>query len=142
MAKFRSGLEKRNAQRLKQAKEPYHYEPFKIRFTQPERSRLYLPDFAFPNGILVECKGLWEAADRHKMQWVQDSWPTLEIRFVFSNAHAKIRKGAVTTYADWCDKKGWRWAHKTLPLAWVREPANKASQRAINEILKDPINRR
>ena len=142
MGKFRSGLEKRNAERLSKAKEPYHYEPFKVRYVQPEKSRLYLPDFVFPNGILIECKGLWEAGDRHKMQWVQDSWPDLDIRFVFSNAHARIRKGSKTTYAHWCEKKGWRWAHKHIPLAWVREPANKASQRAINEILKDPINRR
>jgi hypothetical protein len=32
--------------------------------------------------------------------WVKDQHPALDIRFVFSNAKAKLRKGSPTTYAD------------------------------------------
>lgn len=142
MGSFRSGLERNNAHRLIRNEVPYSYEPFKIRYTQPARSRLYLPDFVFPNGLVVEMKGRWEAADRKKFLFIQESWPDLEIRFVFSNANAKIRKGGKTTVAEWAEKHGWRWAHKVLPLSWTKEPPIIASQKAINEILKDPINRR
>ncbi len=139
---FRSGLERNTAARLKQNGLEYSFEPFKIRFTQPAKQRLYLPDFVFKNGIIVECKGKWDTPDRHKMKFVQADWPDLDIRFVFSNARAKIRKGAKTTVAEYAEKQGWQWAHRTIPLTWVREEPNKRSIAAIREILKDPINRR
>ena len=139
---FRSGLERNTAARLRKHDLEYSFEPFKIRFTQPAKKRLYLPDFVFKNGIIVECKGKWDTPDRHKMKFVQADWPDLDIRFVFSNAKAKIRKGSKTTVAAYAEKNGWLWAHRNIPLSWVREEPNERSIAAIQEILKDPINRK
>jgi len=43
------------------------------------------------------------------------------IRFVFSNAKAKIYKGSKTTYADWCIKYGFKFFNKTIPIKWIKE---------------------
>ena len=39
--------------------------------------------------------------------------------FLFYNANQKIKKGSKTSYADWCDKKGIKWAHKHIPREWL-----------------------
>ena len=59
--------------------------------------RTYTPDFELPNGIIIESKGRFVAADRKKHLLVQKQHPELDIRFVFSNSKAKISKGSKTT---------------------------------------------
>jgi hypothetical protein len=137
---FRSGLERRIAAQLRGLGVPFDHEPFKVRFTQPAKSRLYLPDFVLPNGIILEAKGRWETADRRKFLFIEEDWPDLDIRFVFSNAHQTISKQSDTTYAMYCDTNGWLWAHREVPRSWVKEPKNKKSIRSLQKILKLPIN--
>ena len=42
--------------------------------------------------------------DRRKHLAIQKQHPELDIRFVFSNAQAKLYKGSKTRYSGWCEK--------------------------------------
>ena len=81
----------------------------------------YLPDFVLPNGIIVEAKGYFDSRSRAKMIAVKKHNPNLDIRFVFMNSRNKLRKGSKTTYAEWCEKYGFKYAESTIPLKWFKE---------------------
>ena len=93
------------------------YEAVRLKFTV---ERTYTPDVLLPNGILIEIKGRFVAADRTKHLQVRKSNPHLDIRFVFQQ-NAKLRKGSKTSYGDWCDKNGFQWALNEIPLEWIEE---------------------
>lgn len=118
---YRSGLEDRISDQLKSLSVPVKYEEFKIKYTVPESLHTYTPDFELPNGIIIESKGRFVAADRKKHLLVQQQHPKLDIRFVFSNSKAKISKGSKTSYADWCIKHGFLYADKLIPEEWINE---------------------
>lgn len=130
----RSGLEVQIASHLVASGVQFRYEREigVLEFTQ-QRPRKYLPDFELPNGIIVEAKGWWKPEDRQKMLAVKHQHPRLDIRMVFSNPLAKLRKGSKTTYAEFCERNGFRWAKGTIPLDWVQEGATDAKS-AIEEI--------
>jgi hypothetical protein len=121
---YRSGLEDRISEQLKSLSVPFKYEEFKIKYEVHE-NRTYTPDFELPNGIIVESKGRFVAADRKKHLLVKKQHPELDIRFVFSNSKAKINKGSKTTYGDWCDKNGYLYADKLIPEGWIVEKHGK-----------------
>ena len=121
---YRSGLEDRISEQLKSLSVPFKYEEFKIKYEVHE-NRTYTPDFELPNGIIVESKGRFVAADRKKHLLVKKQHPELDIRFVFSNSNAKINKGSKTTYGDWCDKNGYLYADKLIPEGWIGEKHGK-----------------
>ena len=116
-----SGLEDRIADDLKKHKVKYKYETMKVKFMQPAKPRTYTPDFVLPNGIIIEAKGRFTVADRQKHLYVKDCCPDLDIRFVFQNPCAKIRKGSKTSYAMWCDKHKFKYAKGLVPLDWTKE---------------------
>lgn len=118
--RFRSGLEERTAKYLKKLKVKFTYEKLKIRW-QDLRYRTYTPDFILANGIIVETKGRFITSDRQKHLMIKEQHPDLDIRFVFSNPNSKLYKGSKTTYADWCDKHGFKWAKEEIPLEWIKE---------------------
>jgi hypothetical protein len=118
---YRSGLEDKISDQLKEAGVVFEYETFKIKYTVPETLHTYTPDFILPNGIIIESKGRFVVADRKKHLYVQKQHPDLDIRFVFSNSKAKISKGSKTTYADWCNKNGFLFADKLIPEEWINE---------------------
>lgn len=118
--RFRSGLEKRTAAWLKLRKVKFKYEETRIPYAVSE-TRHYTPDFQLPNGIYIETKGRFLPSDRKKHLLIQKQYPELDIRFVFSNPKAKIRKGSKTSYADWCDKHGFLYAQEYIPVGWVKE---------------------
>lgn len=120
-ATYRSGLEDKVAQQLKDANVAAEYEAYKIPYSVPASSHTYTPDFVLPNGIIVETKGVFETEDRKKHLLIQKQYPHLDIRFVFSNASTKISKGSRTSYADWCKKYGFQYASKWIPEAWFHE---------------------
>ena len=60
----------------------------------------YTPDFVLFNGIIIETKGMFTAADRRKHLAIKKQHPKLDIRFVFENSRRKLRKGAKSSYAD------------------------------------------
>jgi hypothetical protein len=119
---YRSGLEEKVAVELK---EHFGYEiPFetvKLKYEQPAKMRTYTPDFLLPNGIIIETKGRLTVNDRKKHLWIQEQFPELDIRFIFSNPNNKIYKGSKTSYGDWCEQYGFRYAKKSVPQDWLKE---------------------
>jgi len=116
---FRSGLEEKINKQL-EARGIYDcYEKIKIKYTVPSRQATYTPDWILPNGIIVETKGRFVVADRQNHVFVKAQHPELDIRFVFSNSKAKISKTSKTTYADWCEQHGFKYADKEIPNEWL-----------------------
>jgi len=118
---YRSGLEDKISEQLKSLSVPVKYEELKISYSVPESLHTYTPDFELPNGIIIESKGRFVAADRKKHLLIKQQYPHLDIRFVFSNSKAKINKGSKTSYADWCNKFGFLYADKLIPKDWIDE---------------------
>lgn len=68
------------------------------------------------------------------MRLVKDQHPDLDIRFIFSNANARIAKKSPTTYSKWATDQGFKWAHKDLPEEWLKEPRNEKSLGAMKAL--------
>jgi hypothetical protein len=118
----RSGLEADNCKHLEDKGVPYEYEKHKIKW-EDHQWRNYTPDFVLDsNGIIVETKGRFVAADRRKHLKVKEQYPKLDIRFVFTNSKTKINKGSKTSYGDWCERHGFQYADKVIPDRWLLEP--------------------
>lgn len=122
---FRSGLEDKVNDMLRENGKSFSYESEKISYIQPETKHNYTPDFVLNkmdgNKMYVETKGRWVKTDRLKFDLIFEQYPDIDIRFVFQNPNAKLYKGSKTTYAQYCDKKGWRWAKKEIPEEWLKE---------------------
>lgn len=118
---FKSGLEENISIQIESKGIKVEYESEKVAYTIPASQHTYNPDFKLPNGIFVETKGRFVAADRKKHLLVKAQNPTLDIRFVFSNSKNKISKASKTTYGDWCDKNGIKYADKVIPDSWFEE---------------------
>lgn len=121
-ASFRSGLEEKIAGQIEAAGLKPNFEKYKLPYIKPEKKATYTPDFPLDNGIIVETKGLFQTQDRQKMKLIRAQYPDLDIRFVFSNAKAKIAKQSKTTYAKWAEDNGFGWAHRDIPEEWLTEP--------------------
>jgi hypothetical protein len=134
---YRSGLEETNCDRLKQLGVAYEYESLVIPYVQPVKPRRYTIDILLPNGIIIETKGRFVTADRQKHLLVQEQYPDIDLRFVFSNPNTRISKQSQTTYARWCEAKGFRYAKLHIPMEWIKEPLNVRSMRAVEALRKD-----
>ncbi|AYP28137.2 endonuclease [Lentibacter phage vB_LenP_ICBM1] len=120
-AGYRSGLEEQTAKDLKKREVPFSYEERKIKWLD-SKIRTYTPDFELPNGVIIETKGRFVAADRRKHLEIKKQFgDKYDIRFVFTNSKAKLYKGAKSSYADWCNKHGFLYADKTIPEEWLNE---------------------
>lgn len=114
---FRSGLEEKVAELLKNLGVSYEYESTKVPYVIQHN---YTPDFLLPNGIHLECKGYWDAADRRKVLAVKTLNPELDLRMVFQSPYNKISKKSKTTYAKWCEQKSIPWcAWHSIPINWL-----------------------
>ena len=118
---FRSGLEDKVSQQLLDEGVPVKYEEMYIEYIRPQSSHKYTPDFELPNGIIIETKGYFTAADRRKHVEVTKQHPELDIRFVFTNSRNKISKVSKTTYASWCNKHGFKYYDRIIPEDWLKE---------------------
>jgi hypothetical protein len=117
---YRSGLELKVSEYLKELKIKFLYEGIKIEW-EDLAYRTYTPDFVLSNGIIIETKGMFTAADRRKHIAVKRQHPKLDIRFVFENSRRKLRKGAKSTYGEWCIKYGFRYYDRIIPEDWLKE---------------------
>jgi hypothetical protein len=117
-AGYRSGLEENVASQLKKLGVMAEYETTKIKY-RVEEDRSYTPDFKLPNGIYIETKGRFVAADRKKHLLIKKQRPELDIRFVFTNSKTKLSKTSKTTYGDWCTKHGYMYSDREVPLEWL-----------------------
>ena len=129
-AKYRSGLEKQTALVLSECQKKVRYELLKIEW-EDLRYRTYTPDFQLDNGIFIETKGIFDSEDRRKHVEVRRQHPELDIRFVFSNAKAKLYKGAKSRYCDWCDKNDFLYSHRLIPQGWLTEQGKCVTQTRI-----------
>jgi len=120
---FRSGLESIIQDQLKSEQVNFSYESDKIKYTIPERPAKYTPDFTIVRNdgsiLYIEGKGRFVAADRKKHLLIREQHPELDIRFVFSDPNNRISKNSKTTYADWCNKYGFKYSKKEIPRDWL-----------------------
>ena len=139
---YRSGLEQNVLKSLKDRSCSAMYESLKIEW-EDLAYRTYTPDFLLPNGILVETKGRFTPDDRQKHLAIKKQHPDLDIRFVFTNSKAKLRKGSKTTYGMWCDKHGYLYADRDVPQEWVDEKKKPAKlmPKEFNEFPLEKIKR-
>ena len=137
---YRSGLELKIAMALDTIRYKYEYESIKIEW-EDLAYRTYTPDFILYNGIIIETKGRFLAADRRKHLAIKKQHPTLDIRFVFTNSRSRLRKGAKSTYAQWCIKYGFRYYDRIIPEDWLKEKGKNKHPKKIKFIGKK-INRR
>ena len=117
---YRSGLEDTVATTLKGSNTSFIYEKLKIEW-EDLAYRTYTPDFVLDNGIIIETKGQFTAADRRKHLAIKKQHPKLDIRFVFESSRRKLRKGAKSTYGEWCIKHGFRYYDRIIPEDWLKE---------------------
>ena len=117
----RSGLERRVLEDLREKGVNHEYETIKVRFTPPSKTTYYTPDIVLANGIMIECKGVFESKDRTKHLAIKAAHPQLDIRFVFSRSSSPLYKGSDTTYAMWCEDNGFPYADKLIPQEWLEE---------------------
>lgn len=129
---FRSGLEEKAAAQIAAAGLPVLYEQTKVHYVWPEQACTYTPDFPLINGIIIETKGRFLTEDRQKQKHIKAQYPDLDVRFVFSNANARLTKTSKTTYSAWCEKYGFRWAHKIIPASWLAEAPCMKRLRALH----------
>lgn len=136
---FRSGFEVTINQQLVDMDVPFAYEGDlnTIRYIIPAKEHRYLCDFLLANGVMIEAKGLFTAQDRKKHILIKQQYPHLDVRFVFMNAGNKLSKTSRTTYGDWAEKNGFKWAHREVPVSWVKEKKTKAELDGIIKTLKE-----
>ena len=135
---YRSGLEDRNNKFLKENGVKFAYEKFKI--TYEVKPKTYTPDFLLlSNNIIIETKGIFDAEDRTKHLAVKEQHPDLDIRFVFTNSKSKLYKGSKTTYGDWCEKNGYLYADKFIPLEWTQEPAKPLPDYIVKQLKQNKV---
>ena len=127
---YRSGLEHKLSVYLDELKVKYDYEKVKIEW-EDLAYRTYTPDFVLDNGIIIETKGMFTAADRRKHLAIKKQHPKLDIRFVFSNAKARLYKGAKSRYCDWCEQKNFKWAHRVIPEGWLLEKGKRMKEQRV-----------
>jgi len=136
---FRSGLEDVNAKYLLSKGQAVEYEGYTMSYTQPSKRRKYTCDFVLWNGILIETKGAFPTADRQKHLMIKQDYPDLDLRFVFSRPQQRISKQSKTSYAAWCDHKGFQWAGQIIPDHWVTEKPNmRAVEAAVHALGWEP----
>lgn len=138
--KYKSGFEDKVIEKLSELSIEHQYEALKI--TYVHKPSVYTPDLLLPNGIIIEAKGYWDSEDRLKMVLVKEQHPDLDIRMLFQKASKPIRKGSRTTYGDYCDKHGIKWAEGPMvPMEWIEEMGheddgkNKGRLEAVSKIL-------
>lgn len=125
--KFRSGTEAKFYMLVKKLgfKPKYEAKDEIITYTIPETKARYFPDFVFKkktgDKMFIEIKGVWTLEDRKKHLLLKEQFPDKDIRLIFEKPNNKIKKNSKTTYGQWCDAKGLKWAGKTIPKEWLLE---------------------
>ena len=132
---YRSGLEVKVKDFLVEHSIPIKYEKLKIEW-EDLMYRTYTPDFILPNGIIIEVKGRFTAADRRKHVCIKKQHPKLDIRFIFESSKRKLSKGARSTYATWCEKNKFVYSDRVIPQEWIKEKGKNMHPQYIQFPLK------
>jgi len=107
-----------------------------IYYVKPVEVKRYVSDFLLENGIIVECKGFFDAQDRKKHVLIHEQYPELDVRILFMNSKNKLSKRSRTSYGEWCDKIGIPYADKMIPKSWLTEKKTKKELSLIKQTLK------
>lgn len=122
---YRSGLEQTMSTLFQEVYgQPVDYETEKIQYVVPASNHKYTPDFKLPNGIYIETKGRFMPADMKKHLLIKQQHPDLDIRFIFQNPNSTNSKRTKTTYANFCEKHGFRYCSyrdTDTIISWARE---------------------
>ena len=122
ISKYRSKLEEKVGDLLKNLDVNFQYETTKFAYTIPHN---YTPDFILPNGVILECKGYWDSEDRRKIKSVKEQNPDIDLRMVFQAPFNTITKKSKTTYAQWCDRYNIPWtSFQNIPLKCLIQKAS------------------
>jgi len=127
---YRSGLEHKVSQYLDNLFIKYKYEGMKIEW-EDLAYRTYTPDFILSNNIIIETKGMFTTADRRKHLFIKRQHPELDIRFVFESSKRKLRKGAKSTYGQWCIKYDFQFYDRIIPEEWLKESKKKSVRKFV-----------
>ena len=128
---FRGTLEHSIANDLKSKKVKFDYETIRIKWSYLSY-RTYKPDFILSNGIIIEAKGFFQGKERTRALAIKKQHPSLDIRFVFGNCNNKLYTGSKTTYAEWCDRNGFKYSDTTIPEEWIKEKGKNKHPSIIN----------
>lgn len=87
-----------------------------------EVTHKYNPDFKVKDGVYIETKGLFKAADRAKHLHIRDQHPDITIYLVFQNPNNRLSRVSKTTYGEWADKHGIEWTtlEAGVPKEWLK----------------------
>jgi len=118
--RFKSGLEEQIADQIEAAGLDVVYERSRVYYMYPARRAEYRPDFMLPNNIIIETKGIFDAADRQKHLLIKRQCPELDIRFVFQRDNW-LYKGSPTRYSQWAEKFGFKYSVGKIPESWFTE---------------------
>ena len=131
--KYRSKLEERVCNNLRNRRIDFSYEPYQIHYTTEVKpaycancghnvilkERSYTPDVVLGNGIVVEIKGKFTGEMRTKMLAVRRCNPDLDIRMLFQADNWLTRKKK-QRYSDWCERNGFTYhVGEQVPSDWV-----------------------
>ena len=131
----RSKFEDTIAEKLDEAGIKYKYEEYSYEYDEPLRKNLarcsecgstallrtgwYTPDFFLENGVVIETKGRFTAADRRKMLAVKRDHPELDIKMLFMRDN-KIHKRSDTHYSDWCMENDYDYSIGEVKEEWLK----------------------
>ena len=114
---FRSKLEESVAKVLDQVGAKYEYENQQVAYTIQHH---YNPDFVLVYCVILETNGYRDSEDRRQIKAVIRDNPDIDLRMVFQAPFNKISKKSKTTYAQWCEKHGIKWAAAhAIPIDWL-----------------------
>jgi hypothetical protein len=123
MVEFRSKFEREIAEQIgRRYKTPLdeYYEKVRLRYPDTKegtRTRLYIPDFVLPNGIVIEAKGYFRLENKKKYRQVKKWFPELDLRIVFQEPTG-IKAGE---NGAWCRKYRIPFASCRIPEAWFTD---------------------
>lgn len=113
--RFKSGLERKVWEALPKNTK---YESDKLKYWV---EHTYNPDFTIGKNTYIEAKGRFLSADRAKHLYIKEQHPEVTVHFLFGNANNTLTKSSKTTYAEWCDKYGFKYAdfyRDGIPKEW------------------------
>lgn len=118
--KHRSGLETAFQSICTSKRITVGYETDSIPFVTSPQKRRYIPDWTISEGVYIETKGRFTAADRKKALYIKEQHPNIRILYLFQRPDNKLSKVSKTTYGDWCDKNGLEWCGFEDMVTWLK----------------------
>lgn len=112
---FKSGFERTVAADLNSRQIKFEYEALVLPYTLHGE---YHPDLSFPNGLVVELKGVLDKASKRKYVAVKQQHPEINLKFVFMDSKKKV-PGTKQTHGDWARKNGFEFADGRIPDEWL-----------------------